>query len=320
MTAPRRGPSLLFALTVIVAVAGATAGAVAMFFVEPSESAPDATQAIAAAPAEPDAVATAGPSLPVHKVTTQLVKAQADVSADKQAKVQATDKAADDDELRQQDPRWARSGSEKTATAFASVLQPSADTEGKPAVAADKTATGNGALALAEEIPSEAADKADGTQTAALAPDDIKPKKTAKQAAKPEQPEKSKQAAVDEDEQEAPGVSAAAGTTQVIRGANMRSRPKSGSGVLGTVPKGATVQLVGCNVWCEIVYKGRRGYIYKDFIAGGRSAKAASGKAKTSFTVSSSEPQAEEPKQDKAAAADSKADEKPRGIISPRAQ
>ncbi len=319
---PRRGPSLLFALTVIVAVAGATAGAVAMFFVEPSESAPDATQAVAAtAPAEPDAVAPAAPAVPVHKVTTQTVKAQADVSADKQGKVQAVDTAsADDDELNQQDPRWARSGSEKTATVFASVLQSPSGAADKPA-AEDKTATENGALALAEESPSEAVDQADETRTAALAPDDVKPKQTAKQAAKPEQPEeKTKQAAVDDEVQDTAPVT---GTTQVIKGANMRSRPKSGSRVLGTVPKGATVQLVGCDSWCEIVYKGRRGYVYKDFVAGGRSAKAAaSGKVKSSFTVSTSEPEADQPKQDDktAAAAGSKADEKPKGIISPRAQ
>lgn len=314
---PRRGPSLLFALTVIVAVAGATAGAVAMFFVDPSESAPDATQAIAAAPAEPDAVVAAAPAVPVHKVTTQAVKAQADASADKQDKVQTADVAsADDDELTQQDPRWARSGSEKTATVFASVLQSPTGAADKPAAGEDKTATETGALALAEEAPSEAADKADETRTAALAPDDVKPK----QAAKPEQPEeKTKQAAVDDEVQDTAPVT---GTTQIIKGANMRSRPKSGSKVLGIVPKGATVQLVDCDAWCEIVYKGRRGYVYKDFIAGGRSAKAAAGKVKSSFTVSTSEPEADQPTQDDktAAAAGSKADEKPRGIISPRAQ
>ena len=45
------------------------------------------------------------------------------------------------------------------------------------------------------------------------------------------------------------------------------------------VPQSATVQLVGCKVWCEIVYKGRRGYVYKDFLGGGRSASSG-GKAK----------------------------------------
>ena len=42
------------------------------------------------------------------------------------------------------------------------------------------------------------------------------------------------------------------------------------------VPQAATVQLVGCKAWCEIVYKGRRGYVYKDFLGGSRSAPASS--------------------------------------------
>ena len=56
------------------------------------------------------------------------------------------------------------------------------------------------------------------------------------------------------------------------KAANMRSRPKSGSSVVMVVPQSATVQLVGCKVWCEIVYKGRRGYVYKDFLGGSRRA------------------------------------------------
>ena len=52
----------------------------------------------------------------------------------------------------------------------------------------------------------------------------------------------------------------------------MRTRPKSGASVLTIVPKAASVQLVSCKLWCEIVYKGRRGYVFNDFI--GRRARA----------------------------------------------
>ena len=69
--------------------------------------------------------------------------------------------------------------------------------------------------------------------------------------------------------------------TQIRTAANMRSRPKSGSGIIMVVPQSATVQLVGCKVWCEIVYKGKRGYVYKDFLSGARSASN-SGKPKSS--------------------------------------
>ena len=42
------------------------------------------------------------------------------------------------------------------------------------------------------------------------------------------------------------------------------------------------MQLVGCKSWCEIVYKGRRGYVYKDFLGGGRRTASSRSKAKAS--------------------------------------
>ena len=71
---------------------------------------------------------------------------------------------------------------------------------------------------------------------------------------------------------------------QVSRAVNMRARPKSGSQKLMVIPRGANVQLVGCKVWCEIIYKGRHGYVYKDFLGGARSATAA-GKPKAVKTA-----------------------------------
>jgi len=63
-----------------------------------------------------------------------------------------------------------------------------------------------------------------------------------------------------------PNSKAPTRTAQINRGVNMRTRPESGSGVLTVVPKAANVELVGCEVWCEVVYKGRRGYVFKDFV------------------------------------------------------
>lgn len=65
-----------------------------------------------------------------------------------------------------------------------------------------------------------------------------------------------------------PNVKASTRTVQVNHGVNMRSRPESGSRVLSVVPKGASVELVGCKLWCEISYKGRRGYVFEDFVRG----------------------------------------------------
>jgi hypothetical protein len=47
---------------------------------------------------------------------------------------------------------------------------------------------------------------------------------------------------------------------------NMRSGPADEARVIGVVPTNATVNLVKCSSWCEIVFKDRRGWIYKGFI------------------------------------------------------
>ena len=65
-----------------------------------------------------------------------------------------------------------------------------------------------------------------------------------------------------------PNVKQSTRTIRVNHGVNMRSRPESGSRVLTVVPKSASVELVGCKLWCEVFYKGRRGYLFKDFVQG----------------------------------------------------
>ena len=65
-----------------------------------------------------------------------------------------------------------------------------------------------------------------------------------------------------------PDLRAATRTVRVNRGVNMRARPESGASVLTVVPKAASVQLVGCKLWCEIVYNGQRGYVFEDFVGG----------------------------------------------------
>ena len=47
---------------------------------------------------------------------------------------------------------------------------------------------------------------------------------------------------------------------------NMRSGPADEARVIGVVPTNATVNLVRCTEWCEIVFKERRGWIYKGFV------------------------------------------------------
>jgi hypothetical protein len=234
----------------------ATAGAVSAFFIEPFESSADAQPVITEdAPVE---TASLDPAfLPVRKVVTQHIRAVAEPPA------QAAAATADPDALAPLDPRWAR---------------PAAPTpEAAASVAATIPPVGAPIDAAADDT-----DPTDGTETAAIAPEE-----TALARAKQD----SGAGATDDPM----SLVTKARPTQIHTAANMRSRPKSGSGIIMVVPQSATVQLVGCKVWCEIVYKGKRGYVYKDFLSGARSAsnsarsKSSAKKPKAVKTVDTSD-------------------------------
>lgn len=53
---------------------------------------------------------------------------------------------------------------------------------------------------------------------------------------------------------------------QALQAVTMRARPSSRGAVLGTVPGRADVDVVSCDSWCEIVYDGKRGFVYKRFL------------------------------------------------------
>jgi uncharacterized protein YraI len=77
------------------------------------------------------------------------------------------------------------------------------------------------------------------------------------------------------------------GSTTINEAANMRAAARSGSSVLMVVPDGARVSIApGCEQWCEISYNGRRGFVYKDFVGGGRVAS----KPRTNTQTVSAEP------------------------------
>ena len=48
----------------------------------------------------------------------------------------------------------------------------------------------------------------------------------------------------------------------------MRSRPQKGASVLTVIPARANVGIVDCDVWCHVVYEGRSGYVFRDFVEG----------------------------------------------------
>ena len=56
---------------------------------------------------------------------------------------------------------------------------------------------------------------------------------------------------------------------RTLRAVTMRAQPSSRGGVLGTVPGQADVDVISCSSWCEIVYQGKRGFVYKGFLRNG---------------------------------------------------
>jgi hypothetical protein len=67
----------------------------------------------------------------------------------------------------------------------------------------------------------------------------------------------------------APSESVAAPALARVRSAvSMRAGPDRRSEVVGTVPADGPVQVVSCDGWCEVVYNGRRGFIYQTFLDG----------------------------------------------------
>jgi SH3-like domain-containing protein len=53
---------------------------------------------------------------------------------------------------------------------------------------------------------------------------------------------------------------------QVTKYVNMRSGPNDESKVVAVVPAKASVSVLDCKSWCEVVFDGKKGWIYKRFI------------------------------------------------------
>jgi uncharacterized protein YraI len=54
--------------------------------------------------------------------------------------------------------------------------------------------------------------------------------------------------------------------TRVISGVSMRAGPSNGQPVLATIPRGSSIEVIKCRDWCEVIFAGRRGWVYKSFI------------------------------------------------------
>ena len=190
------------------------------------------------------------------------------------------------------------------------IEEPTDDPTASPIVHVEELGGGE-EVSLDEAAPDPAIDEgADATETAAISPDEAepvaaepapKPRKAKAKAAEPapRDTEVASLPGVDigglagyaSDEQDfsdstvktvtKPAAKAAAkggvatGAARVTSAVNMRSAPKKGAGVLGVVPAGTNVKVLSCDGWCQISYNGRKGWVYKSFLAAGKPQKQA---------------------------------------------
>lgn len=209
----------------------------------------NAAEAVAAAKAKPtQAVAEAAAAAPAAaRLGGEEPATSVAVDAD------LAEKAAqeDVDHLAATDPRWARGaagaaviGETRGAAGALTALAPTESNDHADPVGPIDPAAG----AIEDEKP-------EGVETAAIAPDEVKPKPVAK--------EKAAKADVTSN---APPKRMAAVTADV----RLRAARNDRSAVLGVVPKGTEIGVVSCDGWCEVVFAGKRGFVYKNFVSGSK--------------------------------------------------
>lgn len=211
----------------------------------PTES--PSANAVSPAAKPADVVVAAADPAPPAAMPQPSESAEGSMQAGHDSPAEAEDVAA----LEAGDPRWAQ------GAAPAPSIETLRDQDGGEAQAFDNDVIENGeaTAAVGRAVMDDAADDGqDPAETAAIAPS-------------PRQKEAAK--------------AAAGGRSTVLNtDSNMRSSPNKSGRVIGTVPARTAVQLVGCDSWCEIIYKGKRGFVYSGFVNKG------SGGAKTSSVAS----------------------------------
>ncbi|WP_315918885.1 SH3 domain-containing protein [Mesorhizobium sp. SP-1A] len=193
--------------------------------------------------AEPTAAAAA-------KVSPAAVTKAAAVKAGKVAR-QATAQGAELSALATNDPRWTGDKGQDAS--------PSQQTEAK---AADQPAK----LAFVEpgtQAAVAAAAKAivaDAPEDSAAANDDA--------AAGDEQDATTSAISAKPDQAAAPSEEASTKGTpgHIRRPVTMRAAPKKGGSPMTTLPAKTAVQVISCTKWCQIVYKGKTGWVYKTYL------------------------------------------------------
>jgi hypothetical protein len=85
---------------------------------------------------------------------------------------------------------------------------------------------------------------------------------------KPQAPDADPAAAGD-DTAAKPKQASAGANGRILRPVTMRAGPKKGAAAILTVPAKAPVQVMNCKQWCEIVYNGKHGWVYKSYVKTG---------------------------------------------------
>ncbi|MER8745248.1 SH3 domain-containing protein [Mesorhizobium sp. M1004] len=157
------------------------------------------------------------------------------------------------------DPRWtaAQSNSDPAATPSDQVPTEQAAAKPSDAAAFEEPAAQGDATTQLSKVAAPAND--DDAETAAIP------------TPKPQLPDEQSSAATNDTQAKAKPqkVAAAAGTGRILRTVTMRSGPQKNAAAMGTVPAKSSVQVVSCKKWCQIVYNGKRGWIYKSYIKTG---------------------------------------------------
>jgi SH3 domain-containing protein len=160
------------------------------------------------------------------------------------------------------DPRWTATKpapeasptpDSRPAPASGQVAQKGEEPPISPAAFAQPEAGSSAGGELAKVAPTQpaAANQPDDAKTAAIPSVSIQDTEAA------EEPSKA---------QAEPPKAAAAGNGTIIRAVTMRSGPKKNAAAIVTVPARTSVQVMSCNKWCQIVYNGKTGWIYKSYI------------------------------------------------------
>ncbi|ESX96676.1 MULTISPECIES: SH3 domain-containing protein [unclassified Mesorhizobium] len=157
------------------------------------------------------------------------------------------------------DPRWTAAQSNSDPAATPSDQAPAEQAAAKPSDAAafEEPAAQSDATTQLSKVAAPAND--DDAETAAIP------------TPKPQLPDEQSSAATNDTQAKAKPqkVAAAAGTGRILRAVTMRSGPQKNAAAMGTVPAKSSVQVVSCKKWCQIVYNGKRGWIYKSYIKTG---------------------------------------------------